>query len=386
MSALKDLRELVNVSRLTFREDSDDDESDKRPRTPPPVSISKSLAAAASASTAAAANSKLKQPIPSLNEPLLNNKKSSVDGKYVLDTARSSVLLTDRSALVDRNSIPDVRLLKKKDQLPSLTTTTTTTASSYTDDNNKKVTKIIWLFIWKKRLFIIKCFLNWKKSPPKESNNNNERLRFNQTIEPLKDPSAKQTTLPDPLSTATSIPSTNLSGNFDYLLAYIDASVVSEWLNRANRYLKKLSAWHRGAASSISSLRFESYVLFASFWIGSSRVFGDKQRRELIEIEYSIIYDEVVHAFQCGLESQQVTIGDLHGLLRAVFREYPLQLLSFRGTYLMLEYIDILSSERQDDYKRLLSDVKCRTVNKQYAQWLLSIRFVKKWINYVNLC
>lgn len=151
MSALKDLRELVNVSRLTFREDSDEDEADKRPRTPPPVSISKSLAAAAAtatASTTAAVNSsklKQQQPIPSLNEPLLNNnKKSSVDGKYVLDTARSSVLLTDRSALVDRNSIPDVRLLKKKDQLPSLTTTTT--ASNYTDDNNKKVTKIIIKF------------------------------------------------------------------------------------------------------------------------------------------------------------------------------------------------------------------------------------------------
>lgn len=60
--------------------------------------------------------------------------------------------------------------------------------------------------------------------------------------------------------------------------------------------------------------------------------------------------------------------------MRAVFREYPLQLLSFRGTYLVLDYIDTLSSERQDDYKYLLSDVKCRTVNKQYAQWLLSIR------------
>jgi hypothetical protein len=175
---------------------------------------------------------------------------------------------------------------------------------------------------------------------------------------------------PNPTKSLTN----QLNGNFDYMLTYIDASVVSEWLNRANRYLKKLSVWHRGGGGEEESLKYESFIQFCSFWIGSSPKFSDKQRRELIEFEYSIIYDEVVHAFQCGIDSHQITIGDLHGLLRAVFREYPLQLLSFRGTYLLLDYIDTLSSERQDDYKRLLSDVKCRTVNKQYAQWLLSIR------------
>jgi hypothetical protein len=70
-------------------------------------------------------------------------------------------------------------------------------------------------------------------------------------------------------------------------------------------------------------------------------------------------------------------------LIKAVFREYPIQLLSFRGAYLLLDYIDILSSDRHDDeYKKLLSDVKCRTINKQYAQWLLSIRSFAL----INLC
>ncbi len=41
---------------------------------------------------------------------------------------------------------------------------------------------------------------------------------------------------------------------------------------------------------------------------------------------------------------------------------------------MFLDYIDTLSSNRLDKYRVLLSDVKCRTVNKQYAQWLLSIR------------
>jgi hypothetical protein len=70
-------------------------------------------------------------------------------------------------------------------------------------------------------------------------------------------------------------------------------------------------------------------------------------------------------------------------LIKAVFREYPIQLLSFRGAYLLLNYIDVLSSDRHDEeYKKLLSDVKCRTVNKQYAQWLLSIRSFAL----INLC
>jgi ankyrin repeat protein len=100
-------------------------------------------------------------------------------------------------------------------------------------------------------------------------------------------------------------------------------------------------------------------------------------------MEYSIICDEVIQAFQIGIESQKITQRDINMLIKAVFKEYPLQLLSFRGAYLLLDIIDILSSDRQDtEYKKLLSDVKCRTVNKQYAQWLLSIRSFAL----INLC
>jgi hypothetical protein len=49
---------------------------------------------------------------------------------------------------------------------------------------------------------------------------------------------------------------------------------------------------------------------------------------------------------------------------------------------MLLDYIDTLSSNRLEKYKILLSDVKCRTVNKQYAQWLLSIRS----FSLINLC
>lgn len=112
MSALKDLRELVNVSRLTFREEDSDEEYSAAARTPPP---------------ATSKPSRTKQPIQSHAEP--HKKSTDITKPYVLDTARSSVILTDRNALLDRNSIPDVRLLKKKDELPSL--------GNYREDNKK---------------------------------------------------------------------------------------------------------------------------------------------------------------------------------------------------------------------------------------------------------
>ncbi|RNA22779.1 hypothetical protein BpHYR1_041616, partial [Brachionus plicatilis] len=81
-----------------------------------------------------------------------------------------------------------------------------------------------------------------------------------------------------------------------------------------------------------------------------------------------------MQAFQVGLDSQSISMNSINQLLKAVFKEYPIQLLSFRGPYVLLDFVDILCSDRDNEYKKLLSDVKCRTVNKQYAQWLLSIR------------
>lgn len=48
--------------------------------------------------------------------------------------------------------------------------------------------------------------------------------------------------------------------------------------------------------------------------------------------------------------------------------------MSSKGAHLFLDYLDVLTSERATAYRRLLSDVKCGTKVKQYAQWLLAIR------------
>jgi len=94
MSALKDLRELVNVSRLTFREDSDEDDKS-------PVSARMDLPKSSELDSR-------KNPLISHAEPL--NKKSFMAGKNSSKPfVSASMLLTDRSALLDR-SITDFQM------------------------------------------------------------------------------------------------------------------------------------------------------------------------------------------------------------------------------------------------------------------------------------
>lgn len=300
MRTVRDLRDLVNVSRLSFKDSDEDDE--------PSMETARSVSSSFSI--------KFKQ---QSNKPPLINLSQTTPIIKAATTVKQKNSLTASSLLLDRNSMPSFSL------------------------SNKKIL------------------------PP---------LSTRQEDEPISLPIAIKE---------------EQSGNFDDMLTYIDASVVSEWLNRANRSLRKMHKWHQDNTSLFSNkmpnskqIKYEPFVLFANFWLGAhhSAKFDHKQRRQLIEMEHSIICDEVTQAFQVGIDSQQIGISDIHRLLRAVLKEYPLQLLSFRGVYLLLDYIEILSSNRHDDYRKLLSDVKCRTLNKQFAQWLLSIRSFAL----INLC
>lgn len=105
---------------------------------------------------------------------------------------------------------------------------------------------------------------------------------------------------------------TSKNGNFDNMLTYIDASVVSEWLNRANRSLRKMHRWHQNNGTLYSAhgvnknsqelIKYESFINFANFWLGCNKTskLDHRQRRQLLEMEYSIICDEVTQAFQIG--------------------------------------------------------------------------------------
>ena len=165
------------------------------------------------------------------------------------------------------------------------------------------------------------------------------------------------------------------TGNFDEMLCFMDATVVSSWLTRANISVSDLSSY---------ILADDNFVRFAHFWLSD---FPDIQKREIFELEIEILREEFGFAFIVGRDQRKITQHDISNLIGAVFREYPARLLSSKGNFLFLDYLDILSSERTQKYKKLLSDVKCSTKNRQYAQWILATRsfaLVSMWSAIVN--
>ena len=151
-------------------------------------------------------------------------------------------------------------------------------------------------------------------------------------------------------------------GNFDEMLRYLDATVVGECLQTANESVQNLAHWihHK-----------DNYVQFAHFWL---RDFSDVRKREILQLEHSIILDHLELSFASGKEAGKVNHRDLVDFLSAIFREYPARMLSSKGSHMFLDYLDILTSERTKSYKTLLSDVKCSTRNRQYAQLVLAAR------------
>lgn len=166
-----------------------------------------------------------------------------------------------------------------------------------------------------------------------------------------------------------------LRTNFDDILTYMDATVLTNWLTQSNAAIQELASYcNKG----------DNFVQFAHFWLSE---FSDLQKREIFSMEYEILLNEMALAFSVGRESLRVSRQDMIDLCGAVFKEYPLKLLKENGPHVFLDYLDTLSSEKQDRFKRLLSDVRCSTSNHQYAQWLLATRsfaLVSVWSAVLN--
>ncbi|CAC5402293.1 unnamed protein product [Mytilus coruscus] len=163
--------------------------------------------------------------------------------------------------------------------------------------------------------------------------------------------------------------------NFDNMMCYMDATVVSAWLTRANESVEKLSSF-----CNIG----DNFVRFAHFWLSD---FPGVEKQEIFELENGILTEELSFAFTVGREQRKINYRDVLDLSKAVFREYPSRLLSSKGSHIFLDYLGVLTSGKKEDYKKMLSDVKCSTRNKQYAQWLLAIRsfaIVSCWSAIVN--
>ena len=124
-------------------------------------------------------------------------------------------------------------------------------------------------------------------------------------------------------------------GHYDELLMYIDGAVVSSWLKKSNRNVTELSRWYHEK---------DNFVHFAHFWLSK---FSDKEKYDILCLEYDILLEELSFAFTVGLKSGKIQKRHLHLFLNAIFREYPAKLLSSKGGYMFLDYLDILSSEKK---------------------------------------
>lgn len=150
--------------------------------------------------------------------------------------------------------------------------------------------------------------------------------------------------------------------NYDGILSYLDASIVGEWLEHANANISNLVQWTHHK---------DNFVHFAHFWLSQ---FSDLRKQEIFQLEHSIVLDHLELSFAAGIDAGKVKHKDLIEFLSAVFREYPGRVLSTKGAHMFLDYLDILTSERTKAYKTLLSDVRCSTRNRQYAQLVLAVR------------
>ena len=150
--------------------------------------------------------------------------------------------------------------------------------------------------------------------------------------------------------------------NFDNMLIYLDATLVSEWLSSSNEVVSDITNWcHQD----------ENYVQFAHFWLSEM---PQLQRQEILKLEYSIVMDQFNLAFAPGRDAGQIKYKDIVHFTQAVFREYPANLFSSKGSHTFLNYLDTLTSERTKEYKNLLTDVRCSTRIKQHAQMTLACR------------
>ncbi|CAH1273006.1 TNKS [Branchiostoma lanceolatum] len=162
--------------------------------------------------------------------------------------------------------------------------------------------------------------------------------------------------------TAPDVRSVGHDGNFDGILGYMDEAVIADWLMRTNAMVEELSDW---------CCHGDNFVRFAHFWLSG---IPPAQRTQLIGMEVGIVRDEMERAFRSGRESGDVTSLGLRRLLSAVLREYPTKLLTSKGPHIFLEKLDVLTSGRSEEYRATLTDVKVRTRNKQFVQWVLALR------------
>jgi len=156
---------------------------------------------------------------------------------------------------------------------------------------------------------------------------------------------------------------TETAQNFDYLFEYLDSTIVNSWLEELNEKLAYMN----------TTMKNENHFLeFSNFFLTMLPL--DKYN-ELIDLEFSIIIDQLKYAFHAGFNENVIKLKDLYCLLQSVLKEYPKKLKrTKKGPKLLLSLVLVFCSEKDDTYRKLLRNINCTSDNKLYIQWLLAIR------------
>ena len=149
---------------------------------------------------------------------------------------------------------------------------------------------------------------------------------------------------------------------FDNILFYMDSTVVGDWLTKANDSIKQLTSWLHCD---------DNFIQFAHFWL--SEMPRTKQR-QLIEMEFSILLDELYFAFGAGLKGGSVSRDDVGRFVGSVLWEYPEKFHNSETKDFFLNILLCLCSGRKTNYRTLLSDVRCSTSTKEFVQLILATR------------
>ena len=156
--------------------------------------------------------------------------------------------------------------------------------------------------------------------------------------------------------------SNNIKLDIDCLFQYLDATIISGWIESCNDTLNDINIF----------IVQDNFVEFANFFLNS---LSHDQYCKLLELEFSIIIDQLCYLFHAGLHDGRISSKDLLSLADIVMKEYPKALQTkSKGPKLLLDIIIIFCSEKDDTYRNLLKNIKYSTKNKQIVQWLLAIR------------
>lgn len=151
--------------------------------------------------------------------------------------------------------------------------------------------------------------------------------------------------------------------NLDNLFPYLDTTIVNGWLEELNNKLDYINKFMK---------KSNNFLEFANFFLVD---LPSEKYKELLDLEFSIILDQLKYAFHAGFSEDAISPKDLYTLATSVIKEYPKKLKKEKkGPELLLNITLIFCSEKDETYRKLLRNVNCFTDNKLYIQWLLAIR------------